>query len=121
MKQYRALLVGAVAVGLLIVGASAVEAAKAKKGAGVSGVVEEVTKDSIKVKVTGKKGAETSETKTFTLNSTTKYEKAAGKKAGGSPTAATADDVKVGSHVTISASGSTADKVTIVAGKKKNK
>jgi hypothetical protein len=95
--------------------------AKAKKG-GVAGVVTSVDKDSITIKVGGKKKGSDSaadEDKTFKINESTTYQTVSKGENGPETTDAKFEDVQKGAHVRITADGDVATKIEIMKGKKK--
>jgi hypothetical protein len=121
MFLFRALLL----FGLMFALTADITAADKKKKGGVTGVVISVTEDKdnkdngvIKIKVmAGKKDKNTAgEEKSFKYNKDTRYWKAEGKK---NEVAAVLADIVKDTKVVIQATGDTADKVTILPGKKK--
>ncbi len=95
--------------------------AKAKKG-GVAGLVTAVDKDSITIKLGGKKKGSDSasdEEKTFKINESTTYQTVSKGDNGPETTDAKFEDVKKGEHVRITADGDVAQKIEILKGKKK--
>ena len=123
----RTLLHVGLALALLMGWTVCAEAAKAKakkKGAGETGIVTAITKDSITVLVAGNKKKGTAAVdRTFKLSGTTKFQtvkKVKGQKGQTEQAAATLTDVQKGDRVTVQANGETAETVNILQrGKKK--
>lgn len=114
MKLLRPVLMLAVIAMLFAVPSSSSAAKAKKKKVEGEGVVEQISDDTLTVKIDGV-------TKKFMLTKETKFEKEGGKKAKGASLPATAAEVKVGDRVLVTASGDKADTVKILGTKKKKK